>query len=302
MDRKKIKTLLREQLIKEVRYVNTKPSEPSEPLTDKETIRVYHTFANYDQAKEVILNGLSGKQRAPRIHSYEHGNNPYGLFVTIDFDVAKRFAGPNSLIIEFSTKISDLEAPVWVGGRSYFVQGEYTQSFKSLDDREQQRLINRQEAGGSPYEHISASDRPEVARTIFENPEKQALFIGDLDPNMIKYIWQKENGEWTRFKRKQFLKKNKLSRDPETKLFLPSEDFSLDKFSEYINDGVPYDALEEHFLMLLDAAKGRGEIAKEYGLYPKQIEQMKEITKDELLDFGFSSDPADKILDQIKKL
>ena len=66
------------------------------------------------------------------------GITPTDCFVTTDFKTAKSFS--HSGVIEFSTKVSDLEAPVWVGGRSYYVQGEYTQSFKDMDEREQQRI------------------------------------------------------------------------------------------------------------------------------------------------------------------
>lgn len=141
--------------INEVRYIN--PKHPETPINDSETIRVYHGFNNFDDVEKVLKNGLSGKELAARIYSYEAGNNPYGLFVSVNFKVAKEFS--NGVVIEFSCKVSDLEAPVWVGGRSYFVQGEYTKSFKDLDEREQQRLINRQKAGENPYDYISKSNR-----------------------------------------------------------------------------------------------------------------------------------------------
>ena len=66
-----------------------------------------------------------------------------------------------------------MESPVWVGGRSYFVQGEYTKSFKDLDEREQQRLINRKKQLDNELKVVSLSDIPELAETIFENPERQ---------------------------------------------------------------------------------------------------------------------------------
>jgi hypothetical protein len=214
--RKFIATTIGEYL-NEVRYIDTTyPNINKEtPILDNETIRVYHGFNRFEDVETVLKNGLSGKERARRIYSYESGNNPYGLFVTVDFDVVKRNFAHSGVIIEFSTKVSDLEAPVWVGGRSYFVQGEYTKSFKDMDEREQQRLINRQKAGESPYDYISKSDRPELADVIFDNPERQALYVGDLNPNMIKAVWYNEvlhkerrtNGEWVRLSRKQFIKK-----------------------------------------------------------------------------------------------
>ena len=66
--------------IKEVRYLDTKgyniPKE--KPLKDTETIRVYHGFYSYNTALEILKKGLSGKERARRIYSFESGNNPYG--------------------------------------------------------------------------------------------------------------------------------------------------------------------------------------------------------------------------------
>lgn len=171
---------------------------------------MFHGFNKLDDAVYTLTHGLSGKQKARRIYSYESGNNPKGLFVTIDFNIAEKFtSGKEKVIIEFSTKISDLEAPVWVGGRSYFIAGEYTKSFKDMDEREQQQLINRQIASDSPDPKISKSDRPELAQTIFDNPEHQALYIGDLNPNMIKRVWIKQNNTWYHMKPQQFLKKHK---------------------------------------------------------------------------------------------
>ena len=189
-----IQKLLRES-INEVRYidVNYGKINNEKPILDNEKIRVFHGFNSFKDVETVLTKGLSGKEPARRIYSYEIGNNPKGLFVSVDFNLIKRAGFAHSgVIIEFTSKVSDLEAPVWVGGRSYFVQGEYTESFKDMSEREQQRLINRQKSGENPYDFINKSDRPELAEVIFDNPEHQALYIGDLDPNMIKYVWYNE--------------------------------------------------------------------------------------------------------------
>ncbi len=275
-----IKRLLREGLLDEVRYVNPMDSKETS-LGDSEVIRVYHGFNKFDDVEEVLKNGLSGKDRAKRIFSYEAGNNPKGLFVSVDFKVAKDFGG-SGVVIEFSTKVSDLEAPVWVGGRSYFVQGEYTESFKDLDEREQQRLINRQKAGESPYDYISKSDRPELATTIFDNPERQALYIGDLNPNMIKAVWYNEvlhkdrriNGEWVRLDRKAFIKKLGVDtkRNKRFISYLPNDDFNFDEFvkkyykGDYNNSSLLY--VIDEFITAEDYE------LREYGFWPKQIKQI----------------------------
>jgi hypothetical protein len=272
--------------LNEVRYINTKNIGSEQPLTDTETIRVYHGFNKFDDVVTVLKNGLSGKENARRIYSYESGNNPYGLFVSVDFNIIKRAGFAHSgVIIEFSTKVSDLEAPVWVGGRSYYVQGEYTKSFKDLDEREQQRLINRQKAGESPYDYISKSDRPELADVIFDNPERQALFIGDLNPNMIKAVWYNEilhkdrrtNGEWVRLSRKKFIEKLNINTKNERYLkYLPNDDFNFDDFVLKYFEGdyndyslkrfIEFDTKNEYYL-------------KNLGFFPKQIKQIIQMRK-----------------------
>jgi hypothetical protein len=135
-DELNLANIYKQQILNEVRYLDPmKEDEP--PISDEETIRVYHGFRDRDQAFKALTKGLSGKSRADRTYSYEFVNNPKGLFVTIDFDVAKEF-GSSGIIIEFTSKISDLEAPVWKGGR-YFVQGEYTSGFKDESEREEER-------------------------------------------------------------------------------------------------------------------------------------------------------------------
>jgi hypothetical protein len=283
--RKFIATTLNE-FLNEVRYINTKNIDNEQPLLDSETIRVYHGFNKFKDVETILKKGLSGKERANRIYSYESGNNPYGLFVSVDFNVIKHAGFAHSgVIIEFSTKISDLESPIWVGGRSYFVQGEYTKSFKDLDEREQQRLINRQKAGESPYDQISKSDRPELADVIFDNPEKQALYIGDLDPNMIKAIWYNEvlhkerrtNGEWVRMSRKEFI--NKLNID--TKIdrylkYLPNDEFNFDEFVKTNYDG---DYNDRDLKRWLEYYTNREYDLKNMGFFPKQINQIIQMRK-----------------------
>lgn len=113
-----------EKILLEVKVLNNKIDKP---LKLNDTIRVYHGVNNPDDVFEFLQKGLSGKDKAKRIYSYEYNNNPYGLFVTKDLKVAKKFA---NIIIEFQTKISDLENPVWPGG-SYTIQGQKEQYWNS---------------------------------------------------------------------------------------------------------------------------------------------------------------------------
>jgi len=280
--------------LNEVRYININDIENENPLHDSETIRVYHGFNDFKDVEIILKNGLSGKENARRIYSYEIGNNPYGLFVTVDFNVIKRGGFAHSgVIIEFSTKISDLEAPVWVGGRSYFIQGEFTKSFKDLDEREQQRLINRQKTGESPYNYISKSDRTELADVIFENPEKQALYIGNLNPNMIKYVWYNEilhkerrtNGEWIRMSRKEFIDKLKINTKIDKYLkYLPNDEFNFDEFvSKYFKDDYNNSSLKR----FLEFDTNNEYDLKNLGFFPKQIEKIIKMRKNGEFDKYF---------------
>lgn len=286
----KLKNIIKEEFesfLNEVKYINVKDYKNYEPIKDSDTIRVYHGFNSFDDVEKVLSVGLSGKERARRIYSYESGNNPKGLFVSVDFNTIKHAGFAHSgVIIEFSTKISDLEAPVWVDGRSYFVQGEYTKSFKDLDEREQQRLINRQRAGESAYDFISKSDRPELAETIFDNPEKQALYIGDLNPNMIKYVWYNQqlnknrrlDGKWERLTRKNFIKRLDIDTTDIHRIgFKANDDFNFDDLVDDIYDGDYNNPSLKSFIKY--SFRDPNEL-KNIGFFPKQIEQIKKL-KDE---------------------
>jgi hypothetical protein len=182
--------------------------EDQEPLKDSDIIRVYHGFNNVDDLFYTLEMGLSGKDRAKRIYSYETNNNPRGLFVTISLDVAKDFG---NYIIELHSPVRELEAPLWPGG-SYTVQGQMAQYFSSEEDREETRLKRREDAKNAKEASIRNSDRPELAELLFSG-EQQALFTGDLNNNSIRAIWvnttPERSGRFSNYKRmsaKQFLK------------------------------------------------------------------------------------------------
>jgi len=290
-----IKKLLR-AYINEVRYINTnlKQYSKEEPIKDTEVFRVFHGFNSFDEGLYIILHGLSGKERARRIYSYESGNNPNGLFVSIDFNIIKRNFSHGGIIIEFSAKALDLEAPVWAGGGSYFVQGQYTKSFKDNDEREQQRLINRDRDAANQDDRVAKSDRPELGQTIFDNAERQALFIGDLNANMIKYVWYNEilakerrtNGEWVRYTRKDFINKFKNEHSDVTKsvegkysdyksqrMFKPNEDFNENIFIQRLEKKWGTGAYDKWLKYELDH-KFDEYYLKNY-FWPKQMQQAK---------------------------
>lgn len=183
-----------------------------QPITNDDKIRVYHG-CSIKTALDICQNGTSGKEFHPRTYSYENGMNPLGIFVTVNFEKAKDFGyDPNAMcILEFTVKASDLETPVWNNSDSYFGQGSNPQPFRDADERKVQKNKYDDDARNVPDEdyfdfskkkdikldksYIRNSDKPAMAKSIFDNYEHQALFMGDLNPNMIKYVWVCENGQ-----------------------------------------------------------------------------------------------------------
>jgi GNAT superfamily N-acetyltransferase len=272
----------------------------AEPLKDSDTIRVYHGFNSYEDAIMAVKFGLSGKERARRIYSYESNNNPKGLFVTLDFKTAKKFVSPTnkrgiSVIMELSVKVSDLEAPVWPSG-SYTVQGQMSQNWKDAEDRHVNGTLKaRENASKSEFPFISQADRPEVAASLM-GPERQALFTGDINPNMIKTIFFSESGRpghfGKRFERispKEFLNKFE-SHEPEenpdgrtsekgyqyyskqSKHFQPNEDFSMEKLDAIVKKKRYSQKDGTELIQDLNMSDNL-----DLFFYPKQIQQIKDM-------------------------
>lgn len=157
----------------------------SEPLKDSDTIRVYHGTSDPNFLLTAVTKGLSGGMRANRRYSYEANNNPKGLFVTPDLKTAKDFG---SYIIEFHTRVRDLESPVWPNG-TFTGQGQMSGVFGDDADRERERIRQRMNWSESEFEFVRNSSRPEVAAMLLVSGERQALFTGDLNRNSIRAVW-----------------------------------------------------------------------------------------------------------------
>lgn len=256
-----------------------KKTTEHKPLKDTDTIRVYHAFNDPKDLFNVLKYGTSGKLRAKRIYSYEANNNPNGLFVTIDLKTAKSFG---QYIAEFHTKVSDLEAPVWPGGR-YTVQGEYSKYWSEENPREVGTQKAREEAEKSKYDYVRDSDRPELAEMLYNNSEHQALYTGDLNPNSIRAIWvntdMKKDGRYSTYKRmsiKEFLKNYKKEKPDEHrfKVFKPREEFDA---------SVMLDRFKKRFNMSKEDILSGLKMVDDYGLqmhfWPKQMGAVKEFLK-----------------------
>lgn len=246
----KLNELLLEVEVK--RYTDSKGktlyADSQMPLKDSQTIRVYHAFDSAEELSYTLTHGLSGTQRASRRYSYEGNNNPYGLFITPDFNTAKKFG---HYIIEFHTKVSDLEAPQWPGG-SFAVQGQYAQMFDHPDDRESEMLLNREKYSKDEHHAIRDSDRPELAAMLYNTSEPQALFIGNLDPNSIRAVWIADDTtvsstytSYSRLSRKDALRylsnitqNSKTAKTP--KIAKPRESVTLDKLLDLFQEKYPH--------------------------------------------------------------
>lgn len=276
----------------EARIINAHPTKVASelPLNDTETIRVYHGFHSADDALRVAKYGLSGKIRAKRIYSYEAGNNPNGLFVSISLEKAKYFAD-SGYIMEFQVKLSNLEAPVWAGGGGFFGTGQYAETFNKPEEREEMRMAHRLRNSTHPKNNIAQSDRPELAQTLLDDSENQALFIGDLNPNMIRAYWVNDtriklnriDGDWRRISRHElqdyadgFVERDKDDRDYYTrkgKVFLPNDDFSMDAL---VKKYIKFSDMRDCFTKEIKKAQAGDQQALQslsFILHPKQIQQ-----------------------------
>jgi hypothetical protein len=277
------------------------PFKLKEPLKNSDTIRVYHGTSDTKTLFQSVIFGLSGGTRANRRYSFEANNNPYGLFVTPVLKTAKEFG---DYIIEFHTKISDLEAPVWPNG-GYTVQGGMSGTFSDNADRENARQKQKEEVKTSNTiaDYIKQSDSPDVAYWLANFAESQALFVGDLNKNSIRAIWvphdpTRVNSKYTRLDRKQFLKKaekegiktryNTLVFPNEeqiikhlqsiNKVFEPREDASLSELIIRLKKEYPFlkERADSSIIALL---KQNPDFVEQYLWNKRQIEQIKKELK-----------------------
>ncbi len=265
------------------------------PLKDSSTIRVYHGVRDYSDLVGFLKHGFSGKSHIGRTHSYENDNNPKGLFVTPDLDVAKEFT--SSFIIEFHAPVSELEAPVWPSG-SYTGQGQMAQYFGGDESkREQARIDARKTAIKTNQDYITKSDRPELAHSL-SGGETQALFTGDMNPNSIRAVWVRKPNTYKEYERhntkdfKQSLMKGNIKSahgtkvswhetgDDKYKLFKPRENATLDEMLVRLNkDGY----MKDDDVNWLKDVLAKGHIDPNQYLWPTQVQQIKQ----ELLKNGY---------------
>lgn len=243
--------------IRDIMEVAVVGKEYDHPLKDSDTVKVYHGTSSLDFVITAVKRGFTGDTYADRIYSYEANNNPKGLFVTPDFFTAKYFG---QYVIEFHAQVKELESPVWPNG-SFTVQGGMTGVFSDKQERELERMRQREKFTNSDMEYIRNSDRPELAAIFLASGERQALFVGSVNPKSVKAIWVPSDPNrdaryqtLIRLKPEQFLKKLKSgiktsystvtdvdrNSDIDTKtggkLVLPRERISIDEFIDRLID------------------------------------------------------------------
>jgi hypothetical protein len=213
------------------------------PLKKGDTVRVFHGFREPQDAMRVAKNGLSGAARVPRVYSYEADNNPKGLFVSVNIQVAKNFVGAYGVrtIVEFNAHVEDLDTPVWPNG-SYTVQGQMASYFGhghegARNRREAQR--NARQDSRMAVSHIRDSDDPALAMSIMSSTEMQALFVGHLDPHEVTCFWvEGERDQWEPYSVSEYIAKFGEQMGEEKRdwhrLFTANENFDGDKFLEGI--------------------------------------------------------------------
>lgn len=216
-----------------------------QPFRAGETLRLFHGFREFSDALSAAKNGLTGRERAARVYSYEMDNNPRGWFVTLNRDIAAEFVGAYGVqvIVEFHARLEDLEAPIWPGN-GYTVQGQMAQFFGHGAEGRRKRAQRARDAEqeSSAYaaqhgiEHVAQSDKKYLASLLTMTREAQALFVGDLNPHDIIAFHVRPKGAlitdpWERISREEFLQRygegeSKFNR----KVFNPADPFDGEIF------------------------------------------------------------------------
>lgn len=133
-------------------------------INDNDNVIVYHGCGILD-ALNICMNGLSGKSKVIRNWTFRSDDNPYGLFVSTDFNIYQHenYAW-NGAVIEFKAKKSSL---------------------KTVND---------------------GSDDNDIENRIGIGLS-ELLYIGDLNPNMIKRVWVSlPNKKFIKLSRRLFIR------------------------------------------------------------------------------------------------
>ena len=260
-------------------------SHDYQPLKHGDTMTVFHGFYRIDDAVKIAKQGFSGRVKADRVYSYELRNNPYGLFVSPELNIAKRFAKGNvRVVIEFVASYNELEAPVWPEG-GYAVQGDYAKTFSSRHERFKAKKSAQYdiEADETMPEWVKLSDDKHLAALLMTGGESQALFIGHLNPDDINYFYVVEdNDDYIKLTPSEFLGKySSDTTEKREKIFNPNDDFDSEKFIDALSKQYRktpermYDIIKDIYLRYSKSKDGYAHISHDFenDLWPKQMVQ-----------------------------
>lgn len=150
-------------------------------LKSGEVLTVYHGTPLFRLPD--LINGFDAIQ----IKSRDYGGPKHGgLFVTADFDLAKRFGG--GAILEIKVRANNLHGTDYSGNTTKDRQKK-GENFDWLKDK------------------YPNSFRPHLSDTMLQQSEPQGLLIGLVSPKQITRVWIKEKGSWNEYTREQIVGK-----------------------------------------------------------------------------------------------
>jgi len=170
---------------------------------------VFHGSTEKD-IYEFCVKGVDATKRVSRHYNQQSSQGENGLFVTVDFSVAKRFG---IVVMKFKVLGKQLRYTV-----------------PSREEEEREYFINK----------YPKSYKPEITGELLDSGEPQSLFVGTLSPRAIEkiYVQSYQSSDIITMTREQFIdyyeiKNSKKSRRP---LFEPQEKPSLNDFLRRAGD------------------------------------------------------------------
>ena len=212
MSNLKLYNILFESIVNISEEITDAQREQMKRLKPDDRITVFHGTPLFRLPH--LINGFDSTQEHKRDY---RGGAHRGLFVTLDWEMAKRFGG--GAILELEVKAKNIHGTDYGGniGREQemsdkteeFIKGEHPESF-----------------------------RPYLNYTMLQKGEPQGLLIGVVGPNQIKRVWVREGNDWKEYTREEYLKKEsvynvefgKEKRFKEADIDLSSPKIKLDEF------------------------------------------------------------------------
>lgn len=214
-----LKELVMQVLAEEISDLTRKEIETVQP---NDILTVYHGTPLFRLPE--LINGFDATSEHSR--DYRSGGHP-GLFITADFDLAKRFGG--GAVLELKVKAKNIHGTDWGG-----------------------KIGRHQRKDGTNLDYIDSqypqSFRPFMTHTMLATGEPQGLLVGVVSPKQISRVWIRKGETW-----------NELSRDEVVNMDLVyNVEYGKDKVlgDAGIDLGSPSIKLED-YIQALSKAIGR---------------------------------------------